>query len=124
MRQRDLRLIRHKLPRALAFARANHLDRVAFGSHSGRLVIATAGKAYPDVLAALRLLGISEDIARAAGIGALSVQVPLGATCAGAFWENAKAAPRSIVNGTLNRHIICLSACVVPSPRERPASTP
>ena len=75
MRQRDLRLIRHKLPRALAFARANHLDRVAFGSHSARLVIATAGKAYPDVLAALRLLGISEEIACAAGIGVYKISL-------------------------------------------------
>ena len=73
MQQRDLRLIRHKLPRAQAFARANHLDRIAFGAQVGRLVIATAGKAFPDVLAALRLLGISEDIAREVGIGVYKI---------------------------------------------------
>jgi indolepyruvate ferredoxin oxidoreductase len=73
MQQRDLRLIRHKLPRAQAFARANRLDRIAFGSESARLVIATAGKAFPDVLAALCLLGISEGIAREVGIGVYKI---------------------------------------------------
>ena len=73
MQQRDLRLIRHKLPRAQAFARANRLDRIVFGSEAGRFVIATAGKAFPDVLAALSLLGISEDIAREVGIGVYKI---------------------------------------------------
>jgi len=73
MQQRDLRIIRHKLPRAQAFARANRLDRIAFGSESGRLVIATAGKAFPDVLAALSLLGISDAIAREVGIGVYKI---------------------------------------------------
>ena len=73
MQQRDLRIIRHKLPRAQAFARANRLDRIAFGSESARLVIATAGKAFPDVLAALSQLGISDAIAREVGIGVYKI---------------------------------------------------
>ena len=73
MQQQDLRLHRHKLPRAQAFARANRLDRVSFGSDSARFVIATAGKAYPDVLAALRILGVSDEVAREVGIGVYKI---------------------------------------------------
>src|SRR5690606_8362703 len=69
MQAQEARLVRHKLPRAQAFARANNLDRIRFGSTRPRFVVATAGKAYADVLAALAALGISEDSARRLGIG-------------------------------------------------------
>jgi indolepyruvate ferredoxin oxidoreductase len=69
MQEQDLRLIRHKLPRAEAFARANGLDRLAFGAASPRFVVATAGKAYADVLAALETLGVTDAIARQLGLG-------------------------------------------------------
>jgi indolepyruvate ferredoxin oxidoreductase len=71
--QQDLRLHRHKLPRAQAFARANRLDRVVFGSNSARFVIATAGKAFPDVLAALSILGVTDHIAQQVGIGVYKI---------------------------------------------------
>ena len=71
--QQDLRLHRHKLPRAQAFTRANRLDRVSFGSNSARLVIATAGKAFPDVLAALSILGVTDEVAREVGIGVYKI---------------------------------------------------
>lgn len=71
--QQDLRLYRHKLPRAQAFARANRLDRVAFGANSARFVIATAGKAFPDVLAALSILGVTDQIAHDVGIGVYKI---------------------------------------------------
>ena len=58
---------RHRLPMALRFCRANRLDRVEFGHGNRRLGIVTAGKAYGDVLQALRYLGI--DPALAAEIG-------------------------------------------------------
>ena len=73
MQQQDVRLHRHKLPRAQAFARANHLDRVSFGSDLARFVIATAGKAFPDVLAALSILGVTEEVAHEAGIGVYKI---------------------------------------------------
>jgi indolepyruvate ferredoxin oxidoreductase len=73
MLQQDARLIRQKLPRALAFARANGLDRIRFGATRPRLLIATSGKAYPDVLAALEKLGIDEPAAVAAGIGVYKI---------------------------------------------------
>lgn len=73
VQQQDLRLCRHKLPRAQAFARANLLDRVSFGSGSARFVIATAGKAFPDVLAALSILGVTDPIAHEVGIGVYKI---------------------------------------------------
>ncbi len=69
----DSRLVRHKLPRARAFARANRLDRIAYGAAIPRFVVATAGKAYPDVLAALRMLGIDDEIAKRAGIAVYKI---------------------------------------------------
>ncbi len=61
------RLQRHKLYAALAFARANGLDRVVVDSPEPRFGIVTTGKAYLDVLQALEDLGIDE--AEAARIG-------------------------------------------------------
>jgi indolepyruvate ferredoxin oxidoreductase len=69
----DTRLVRNKLPRASAFARANRLDYLALGAAAPRFVIATAGKAYADVLAALRMLGIDDDSAKQAGIGVYKI---------------------------------------------------
>lgn len=73
MQQQDQRLRRHKLPRAQAFAKANRLDYIAFGSDSARFVIITAGKAFADVIGALDRLGISDSRAREMGIGVYKV---------------------------------------------------
>ncbi|HET9041936.1 MAG TPA: indolepyruvate ferredoxin oxidoreductase family protein [Burkholderiales bacterium] len=66
----DERLHRHKLPAAVAFARANGIDRAFRWGRAARLGIVTAGKAYLDVREALRLLGID-----AAAAGELGVAV-------------------------------------------------
>ena len=63
----ELRLQRYKLPAALAFARANALDRTIIDSRYPRLGLVTTGKAHLDVLQALEDLGI--DAARAAEVG-------------------------------------------------------
>jgi indolepyruvate ferredoxin oxidoreductase len=63
----ELRLMRHKLYAALAFARANRLNRVVIDAPDPRLGIVTTGKAYLDVMQALEDLGI--DAAHAAEIG-------------------------------------------------------
>jgi indolepyruvate ferredoxin oxidoreductase len=78
----DARLLRHKLPRARAFAAANVLDRITFGNAQPRFLIATAGKSYGDVLAALRLLGIDDEGAERAGIGVYKIALifPLDGT--------------------------------------------
>lgn len=73
MQQQDMRLIRHKLPRAAAFARENHLDRIVFGASVPRFMIAATGKTLPDVRAALQRLHIDEDAARRLGIGVYKI---------------------------------------------------
>lgn len=73
MQQQDTRLLYEKLPRAQMFARVNRLDRIAYGSDTPRFLIAAAGKAFADVIAALEALEISEEDARAAGIGVYKI---------------------------------------------------
>ena len=73
VQERDVRLLRYKLPRATAFARANRLDRLVFGSRSPRFLIATAGKAFADVLAALEVLGLNDERARQIGVGVYKI---------------------------------------------------
>jgi indolepyruvate ferredoxin oxidoreductase len=63
----ELRLQRYKLPAALAFARANALDRTIIDSRYPRLGLVTTGKAHLDTLQALEDLGL--DAARAADVG-------------------------------------------------------
>lgn len=73
MQAQEARLLQWKLPRAQAFARANALDQIAFGARKPRFMIATAGKAYTDVLDALALLGLDEAACERAGIGVYKV---------------------------------------------------
>ncbi len=57
----DVRLQRHKIPRVLAYVRANRLDRVTHGHAAPTgLGIVTAGKAWLDVVSALPLLGLGD----------------------------------------------------------------
>ncbi len=64
----EVRLARHKLPRVLAYARANGLDRRTHGApRRGGLGILTAGKTWLDVEGALSALGL--DAARLADVG-------------------------------------------------------
>jgi indolepyruvate ferredoxin oxidoreductase len=69
----DGRLLKWRLPAARAFARANRLDKIAFGRTGGRMTIVTAGKAYTDVRQALDELGIDEDAANALGLAVYKV---------------------------------------------------
>jgi indolepyruvate ferredoxin oxidoreductase len=64
----ELRLQRHKLYAALAFARANRLDRVVIDSPAPRLGIITTGKAYLDVRQALDDLHIDDRLAADIGL--------------------------------------------------------
>ncbi|MEM9302033.1 MAG: indolepyruvate ferredoxin oxidoreductase family protein, partial [Pseudomonadota bacterium] len=64
----ELRLHQYGIHAALAFARANTLDRVVIDSPKARLGIATTGKSYLDVLQALDDLGISPEMAADIGI--------------------------------------------------------
>ncbi len=66
--EQELRLHQYKLYAALAFARANGLNRVVMDSPEPRLGIATTGKSYLDVRQALEDLGIDDDMAADIGL--------------------------------------------------------
>ncbi len=73
------RLSRFKLPAALAYARANRLDRNVLGRADGepaRLGIVSSGKSWLDVMQALADLGIDEAAARALGLRVMKVAMP------------------------------------------------
>ncbi|MDO8606549.1 MAG: indolepyruvate ferredoxin oxidoreductase family protein [Phaeospirillum sp.] len=64
----EMRLMHHRIPAALAFAKANRIDRVVIDSPSPRFGICTTGKSYLDVMQALTDLGIDEQHAAEIGI--------------------------------------------------------
>ena len=66
--EQELRLQQHKVYAALAFARANKIDRVTIDSPRARLGIITTGKSYLDVRQALDELGIDETLAAEIGL--------------------------------------------------------
>lgn len=71
--QQEERLHRWKLYAALAFARANKLDRIVIDGPKRRFGIVTAGKTYLDVLQALEDLGIDEAHAAELGLSVYKV---------------------------------------------------
>ncbi|KAB2910091.1 MAG: indolepyruvate ferredoxin oxidoreductase family protein, partial [Dechloromonas sp.] len=66
--QQEARLLNHKLYAALAYCRANRLDRLVIDTPQPRLGILTAGKSYLDVRQALDELGIDDALAAEIGI--------------------------------------------------------
>ena len=73
-KERRLRLF--KIPAALAFARANHIDRQILGGARRRLGIAAHGQAYKDVMEALSAMGIGLAEAADLGIAIYKVGMP------------------------------------------------
>ncbi|MBI1405773.1 MAG: indolepyruvate ferredoxin oxidoreductase family protein [Caulobacter sp.] len=74
--EKETRLRNHKIPAALAFARANNIDRVVLAARQPRLGIVCQGQAYKDVLEAFTAMGISLDEAAALGISIYKVGMP------------------------------------------------
>jgi len=73
------RLARFKVPAALAWARANRLDRNVYGVPDGEpalLGIVSCGKAWLDVMQALSDLGIDDRVARSIGLRVYKVAMP------------------------------------------------
>ena len=70
--EQESRLLDWKVYAALAYVRANRLDRIVWDSPSGypppRLGIITTGKSYGDTMQALAELGIDEQVARQIGL--------------------------------------------------------
>jgi indolepyruvate ferredoxin oxidoreductase len=83
--ERRLRLTR--LPAAIAFARANGLDRVVLDSPRARFGIAARGKAYATLRQAMLDLGLDDTAARLLGLRIWKVGLawPLDAEAARAF---------------------------------------
>ncbi len=54
----EQRLYEERLPAALAFARANRLDRLMHGNDDAEIGIVTVGKAHMDTMRALDMLGL------------------------------------------------------------------
>jgi indolepyruvate ferredoxin oxidoreductase len=72
----EFRLHRHKLRAALAYVRANGLDRIVADPPAARLGIATVGKSYLDVRQALEMLGIDERRAARLGLRIYKIAMP------------------------------------------------
>lgn len=62
-----------RLPAALAFARANRLDRQTFGASRPRIGFVATGKAYRDLRQAFDLVGLTEARARDLGVAVFKV---------------------------------------------------
>ena len=72
----EKRLNKYKIYAALAFARANNLNKVVIDTPKPKLGIITSGKSYLDVLQAFDDLGISAQQASDIGIRVLKVGMP------------------------------------------------
>ena len=66
--EQEARILDYKVYAALAYARANGLDKVVFDSPKARLGIVTTGKSYGDVMQALADLGIDRKVAADIGL--------------------------------------------------------
>jgi indolepyruvate ferredoxin oxidoreductase len=73
---KERRMRTQKIPAALAFARANRIDRVMWGSSRPRLGIVCQGQAYKDVIEAFSAMGISRQEAADLGIAIYKVGMP------------------------------------------------
>ncbi|SDZ86650.1 indolepyruvate ferredoxin oxidoreductase family protein [Microbulbifer marinus] len=71
--EQEERLWRYKRPAALAFARANNLNKVVLENPEASLGIVTTGKAHLDLMQAFEDMGIDEQKAKALGIRILKV---------------------------------------------------
>src|SRR6266699_951405 len=74
--EQELRLHRYKLAAAVAFARANRLDRIVLDAAQPRFGIVTNGKSYLDVRQALDELGIGAAEAAEVGLRLYKVAMP------------------------------------------------
>ncbi len=66
--EQEARILDYKVYAAIAYARANGLDKIVWNTDKPRLGIATTGKSYGDVMQALSDLGIDERVAREIGL--------------------------------------------------------
>ena len=72
----EQRIKEHKLPAALAFARANNLNKVTFCSDKPKVGIVAMGKIWRDTMQSLKDLGLDESALNSLGIKVLKVSMP------------------------------------------------
>jgi indolepyruvate ferredoxin oxidoreductase len=72
----DRRLQDYKGFAALAFARANKVNRITMDSPNARFGIMASGKSYEDIRQALRELGITEQVAAKIGLRLYKIGMP------------------------------------------------
>jgi indolepyruvate ferredoxin oxidoreductase len=72
----DRRLQDYKGLAAIAFARANHINRITMDSPKARFGIMASGKSYEDVRQALRELGVTEQVASKIGLRLYKIGMP------------------------------------------------
>jgi len=72
----DRRLQDYKGFAAIAFARANKVNRITMDSPNARFGIMASGKSYEDVRQALRELGITEQVAAKIGLRLYKIGMP------------------------------------------------
>ncbi|MEH2476496.1 indolepyruvate ferredoxin oxidoreductase [Nitrobacteraceae bacterium AZCC 2161] len=72
----DRRLQDYKGFAAIAFARANNINRITMDSPNARFGIMASGKSYEDVRQALRELGITEQVAAKIGLRLYKIGMP------------------------------------------------
>ncbi|TAH68543.1 MAG: indolepyruvate ferredoxin oxidoreductase family protein [Rhodopseudomonas palustris] len=72
----DRRLQEYKGFAAIAFARANAINRVTLDSPQARYGIMASGKSYEDVRQALRELGVTEQVAARIGLRLYKIGMP------------------------------------------------
>ncbi|HEY3917212.1 MAG TPA: indolepyruvate ferredoxin oxidoreductase family protein [Stellaceae bacterium] len=72
----DYRLQNYKGYAAIAFGRANGIDRIILDPPNARFGLAASGKAYVDLREALALLGIDERAAAQIGLRLLKIGMP------------------------------------------------
>ena len=75
-REEDTRLQRYKGFAAMAFAKANGIDRVIWDSPKPRIGIVSTGKAFADTMEALDELGIDARVAASIGLRVYKVGMP------------------------------------------------
>ncbi|HEV3010065.1 MAG TPA: indolepyruvate ferredoxin oxidoreductase family protein [Burkholderiales bacterium] len=66
--EQEARILDYKVYAAIAYARANGLDKIVFDSPKARLGIVTTGKSFGDVMQALADLGIDQETAKDIGL--------------------------------------------------------
>ncbi len=74
--EKERRLRTQKIPAALAFARANRIDRAMWTAPRPRLGIVCQGQAYKDVIEAFAAMGIGRDEAASLGVAIYKVGMP------------------------------------------------